>query len=118
LEALAESLRYRSSGFRKAVLSVLQKQKPASLASVIGKMLFAGEEYQIQAAAELLLGFREEHPELLRGQAEALSCLKERKLSTQTRILLDRLDGEEEARVEYTEENGFVLYDPKELERQ
>ena len=82
-------------------------------------MLSAGEEYQIQAAAELLLGFREEHPELLRGQADALSCLKERKLSTQTRILLDRLDGEEEkAREEYTEENGFGLYDPKELERQ
>ena len=118
LEALAESLRSRSSGFRKAVLSVLQKQKPASLAPVVGKMLSAGEEYQIQAAAELLLGFREEHPELLRGQAEALSCLKERKLSTQTRILLDRLDGEEEAREEYTEENGFGLYDPKELERQ
>ena len=117
LEALADSLRSKSSGLRKAVLSVLEKQEPRTLTAVIEKMLSGGEEYQIQAAVELLLGFSETHPELVRAQTEAVERLKGASLSTQTRILFDRLvAGKKKEEEAWTEENGFGLYDPKALE--
>ena len=117
LEALADSLRSKSSGLRKAVLSVLEKQEPRTLTAVIGKMLSGGEEYQIQAAVELLLGFTETHPELVQAQTEAVERLKDASLSTQTRILFDRLvAGKKKEEEAWTEENGFGLYDPKALE--
>ena len=116
LEALADSLRSRSSGLRKAVLSVLEKQEPRTLTAVIEKMLSGGEEYQIQAAVELLLGSSESHPELVQAQSEALERLKGASLSTQTRILFDRLAaGEKKEEEAWTQENGFGLYDPKAL---
>lgn len=116
LEALADSLRSKSSGLRKEVLSVLEKQEPRTLTAVIEKMLSGGEEYQIQAAVELLLGFSETHPELVRAQTEAVERLKGASLSTQTRILFDRLTaGEKKEEETWTQENGFGLYDPKAL---
>lgn len=116
LEALADSLRSKSSGLRKAVLSVFEKQEPRTLTEVIEKMLSGGEEYQIQAAVELLLGFSETNPELVQAQEAAVERLKNASLSTQTRILFDRLTaGEKKEEETWTEENGFGLYDPKAL---
>lgn len=116
LEALADSLRSKSSGLRKAVLSVFEKQEPRTLTEVIEKMLSDGEEYQIQAAVELLLGFSETNPELVQAQEAAVERLKNASLSTQTRILFDRLTaGEKKEEETWTEENGFGLYDPKAL---
>ena len=116
LEALADSLRSKSSGLRKAVLSVFEKQEPRTLTEVIEKMLSGGEEYQIQAAVELLLGFSETNPELVQAQDAAVERLKNASLSTQTRILFDRLTaGEKKEEETWTEENGFGLYDPKAL---
>lgn len=116
LEALADSLRSKSSGLRKAVLSVFQKQEPQMLSSVIGHMLASKEEYQIQAAAELLLHFGKEHPELLEEHRETLEELNAAPLSTQTRILTDRLmERNVQEQEAYTKENGFGLYAPKVL---
>jgi len=115
LEALADSLRSKSSSLRKAVLSIFQKQKPERLSPLITKMLSSREEYQIQGGIELLLAFKEDHPKLLKEQEEPLGLLKATSLSTQTAILLRQLDaaGSEEAFGEdWTPENGFGLYDP------
>ncbi len=115
LEALADSLRSKSSSLRKAVLSIFQKQQPERLSPLISGMLSSGKEYQIQAGIELLLAFREKAPELLKGQEEPLRLLKDASLSTQTAILLRQLDSAEAAEVSgenWTPENGFGLYDP------
>lgn len=111
LSALAGALRSKSSSFRKSILSVFHQQKSEMLVPVIAQMLESSEQYQIQAAAELLLELKEEHPEIVDSQREALAALREKKLSTQTEILLNQLvAGKEE--LNYSEENGFGLYDP------
>lgn len=111
---LAGSLRSKSSGLRKAILSVFHKQKPAELRPVIDMMLAAEEEYQTQAAAELLLEMKEKHPEIANAYTQKIAQLRqERKLSSQTMILLDRLSAGQETEEEYTKENGFGLYSPE-----
>lgn len=114
MEALAGSLRSKSSSLRKGVLSIFQAQSPAKLNPVIGRMLESGEEYQIQAGIELLLSFKNEYPEMQQAQRERLAVLQEAGLSTQTMILLEQLQDQNELPEEaYTEENGFGLYDPQ-----
>lgn len=114
VDALAGSLRSKSSGLRKSVLDILKKQDTMTLSPVISKLLCAKEDYQKQAGIELLLELKEEHPELLEAQNAYLSVLEQEKLSTQTEILLEQLLGQEKKSVEdYTEENGFGLYDPR-----
>lgn len=116
MEALAESLRSKSSDLRKAVLSVFHKQKKELLVPVIEKMLLSTEEYQNQAAIELLLYFRNEQPEVAESQKENVEVLSQKKLSTQTMILLDQLKQEKNSEeVAFTEENGFGLYDAKKV---
>lgn len=116
LQALSGSLRSRKSSLRKAVLSVFRKQRPGRLSPLIARMLSSKEEYQIQAGIELLLEFRDENPKLVEAQAEQLEMLRGISLSTQTTILLKQLQAagpEEEAKENWSEENGFGLYDPK-----
>lgn len=117
LRALAESLRSKSSSLRKSVLSLLEKQEPAKLQPLLKEMLAAKEEYQVQAAVELLLIYRESHPDVLKNCTEAIERLQERKLSTQTEILLNQLSGKEEQENEcFTLENGFGIFDPQAIE--
>lgn len=117
LESLAASLRSKSSSLRKAVVSILREQKPERMETRIGTMLDSGEEYQIQAAIELLLTFQDTSPALLKHQKARLEALRERKISTQTEILLKQLTEERNTEeVSYSEENGFGLYDPKKVE--
>ncbi len=114
MEALADSLRSKSSSLRKGVLSIFKAQSPDVLNPMIGKMLASGEEYQIQAGIELLLAFKETHPEMPKIQKEKLGILRDAKLSTQTMILLEQLQSSDEEKAEdYTEANGFGLYDPQ-----
>ncbi len=114
VEALADSLRSKSSSLRKCVLDILKKQDALTLSPVIPKLLCAKEDYQKQAGIELLMELKEKYPELLEAQNTYLSALKQEKLSTQTEILLEQLLGQEEESAEdYTEENGFGLYDPQ-----
>ncbi len=117
LESLAESLRSKSSSLRKSVVSILRSQEPERLTKIIGMMLRSGEEYQIQAGIELLLEFKEASSELISGQRENLKALSQKKLSTQTGILLRQLTAGGETKEEnYSEENGFGLYDPRAVE--
>lgn len=122
LHALAQSLRSKSSGLRKAVMTILDKQSMRKLQPVLEHLLQSGENNQIQAGIELILLLKKEHPEVLEEQKEALEKLKTEKLTTQTEILLQQLQVQETAPEEvYTLENGYGLYDPtvtKELEEQ
>lgn len=111
LSELAEGLRSKSSSLRKSILSVFHKQKSDKLAPVIAQMLDSSEQYQIQAALELLLELKDGHPEMVENQSKALAALRGKKLSTQTEILLNQLAAEKEE-ISYSEENGFGLYDP------
>lgn len=113
VEALADSLRSKSSSLRKSVLDILKKQDVLTLSPIISKLLCAKEDYQRQAGIELLMELKEENPELLEAQNTYLERMRQEKISTQTEILLDQLMGVEETSEEdYTEENGFGIYDP------
>ncbi len=114
-DVLSDSLRSKSSPLRKAILSVFRKQETGDLEPVIAGMLASSEEYQNQAGVELLLELRDGHPQLLSKYAQALESLANRKLSTQTQILLDQLSAKREETAEYTKENGYGLYSPAAL---
>lgn len=119
LEALAESLRSKSSSLRKSVLDIFRRQPAEKLAPVLESMLQAQEEYQIQAAIELLLELGDKNPGLLREQQEHLKALRDRTLSSQTEILLRQLapgEGDGAAPEVWNQENGFGLYDPEYVE--
>lgn len=109
---LSDSLRSKSSPLRKAILSVFHKQKVPDLKPVITAMLTSQEEYQNQAAVELLLELKDKHPQILSEYAQALHSLSNRKISTQTQILLDQLSAKNDDVSEYTKENGYGLYSP------
>lgn len=109
---LAENLRSKSSSLRKAVLSVLHRRSFSELKPVIALMLESEEEYQNQAAIELLLDWKDVAPQITEEYAQALGRLGQKKLSTQTQIIFDRLIGQTDAEEEYTSGNGFGLYDP------
>lgn len=114
LFALAKSLRSKSSSLRKAVMSILEIQKPDHLSPIIEMLLLSGEANQMQAGIELLISFKKEHPEIIDAQKEHLEKVRAGKISTQTEILLEQLmEEEQDEGIVYTEENGFGLYDPK-----
>lgn len=135
VEALADSLRSKSSSLRKSVLDILKKQDALTLSPIISKLLSAKEDYQRQAGIELLMELKEEHPEVLEAQKAYLDMLQQEKLSSQTEILLEQLTGwksvgaksytQEDSAAHisdgaggpalprYTEENGFGIYDPR-----
>lgn len=117
LQALSESLSSKSSPLRKSILSILQKQKSESLFPLLHEMLSSKEEYSIQGAIELLLYLKENNSELQSEMDTELAALRERKLSTQTTILLEQLigGGQQEAQ-NYSLENGFGVYDPQVVE--
>ena len=113
IEALCESLRTKSSDMRKSVISVLVKQTPQLQEMAVQNLLEADEESRIQAGIEMLIELREEFPEIMEVNRERVIALSEKKLSTQTEILMKRLVvSKDDAEQTYTEENGFGLYDP------
>ena len=114
LRELAGALRSKSSSLRSAILPALRSQPKELLLPLISEMLQSPEEYQNQAAIELLGELKAEEPALLDCYRADLSSLRERALSTQTEILLEQLLPQAEVEA-YTPENGFGLYDPKQV---
>ena len=112
LRSLAAVLRSKSGSLRSAVTPVLRAQPGELLLPLISEMLDSSEEYQNQAAIELIRERKDKEPQILERNRGQLQGLRERKLSTQTLILLDQLLPEEETPV-YTPENGYGLYDPQ-----
>lgn len=112
LRELAAVLRSKSSGLRGVVMPVLRAQSREKLLPLLSEMLQSEEEYQNQAAIELLSEKKSKEPLLLENYRSDLERLRERKLSTQTEILLDQLLPEEDA-PSYTPENGYGLYEPE-----
>ncbi|MBQ9083541.1 MAG: hypothetical protein IJY28_08585, partial [Clostridia bacterium] len=112
LNALADSLRSKSSDLRAAVMEIFKVQPVEMLSPLLSQMLTSGEENQLQAAIELLTEQKDAHPELLDANRAALDALRTGKLSTQTQILMDRLCPPVTDADTYTAENGYGLYDP------
>jgi len=109
-DALCAGLSSKSGSLRKEILSVLRKQKAAELKPVITAMLASQEEYQNQAAVELLLERKDR--EAAAEYAQAIDGLRNRKLSTQTQILLDQLLVKQEDAGKCAREKGYGVYDP------
>lgn len=111
LRELASVLRSKSSGLRGVVMPVLRAQSREKLLPLLSEMLQSEEEYQNQAAIELLHEKKSDEPLLLENYRSDLERLRERKLSTQTEILLSELLPAADS-ASYTPENGYGLYDP------
>lgn len=116
LDVLADSLRSKSSDLRSSILSVFKKQSIELLCPLITQMLESAEVNQNQAAIELLTELKDKHPEMLSTNQVALGNLRQKKVSTQTQILLDQLLAEEKEEIVFSRENGFGIYDPKVIE--
>lgn len=116
LNALAKTLRSKSSGLRAGILSLFKKQSIDLLRPLIARMLASAEENQNQAAIELLTELKDKNADLLSANRAALDALRIRKLSTQTQILLEQLPGDEKEEIVFSAENGYGIYDPKVIE--
>ena len=116
MNALADSLRSKSSDLRAGIMSVFKKQRVDLLRPLIPQMLMSTEENQNQAAIELLMELKEKNPDILVANRPALDTLRSKKLSTQTQILLDQLLAEEKEETVYSLDNGYGLYDPSVIE--
>lgn len=115
MDCLAEALRSKSSSLRNDILQVMQKQKPELIRTTISKMLETTQSYQNQAAIEMLIGYKDTKPEIFAENQQRLQALRNRKLPTQTTILLDQLNLDDQEEIVYSAENGYGLYDPAEL---
>ncbi len=116
LDALAQSLRSKSSDFRASIVEIFKKQPAELLRPLISSMLASPEENQNQAAIELIAECKEQQPDILSGNLPALQALRGKNISTQTQILLAPLLQEKAEEIAYTRENGFGLYDPQVIE--
>lgn len=115
IDALVRGLRSKDSSFRQQILAVLKKQPAGYVQRAVSALLDAKEEYQRQSGIELVMELKEVHPKLLKENSAVLNGLREKNISTQTEILLDKLlPRKKEA--EYTKENGYGLYSPKAME--
>lgn len=114
LECLSHGLRSKSSSMRSAIMSVLQEQPKESLLSLIGDMLTVADEYQNQAAVELLITLRDDVPDVSDQYRERLEQLRNRRPTTQTEILLDQLLPKSDEEMIFGPENGYGLYEPEE----
>ena len=116
LDLMMECLKSKSSNLRKSVVVALKRQEPKAQAKILQKLFTSGDQFQIQAGTELLLELKEKEPELVAGQTENIAALRQQKLSTQTEILLEQLEGSDQAGPVYSAENGYGLYDPAVIE--
>lgn len=112
LRLLANGFRSKSSDFRQQLLSVFYKQPIDLLESIVAEMLSAKEKYKYQAAIEVIMKLKDDHPQLYKKNQEALEELAKRDLPTQTQILLDQLFAQMKQENVYGPENGYGLYDP------
>lgn len=109
---LAEAMCSKSSTLRQLILALLKKQKAGDLKPMLRSLLNAEAPEQQQAALELLLELHKQNPQLQMELSEPLAQLQQKKLSTQTQILLEQLLDAQEPGTGYTKANGFGLYDP------
>lgn len=112
LRRMADALRSKSSDLRKNILCVFYKQDIQLLRPLVTEMLISTEEYQNQAAIEIIKTLQKTHPDLLKANTPLLLELRHRKPSTQTEILLDQLLVQDQTGIAYSAENGYGLYDP------
>lgn len=96
----------RSARVRKQAMAYLSKQAEA-LRQLAVSELKDGTENQIQAAIELLT----EDKNLAEKNSELIDSLKTMRLSTQTEIMLNKLQKTAVSEGHYTSENGYGLYD-------
>ena len=116
MNALADSLRSKSSDLRAGIMSVFKKQHVELLRPLIPLMLSSTEENQNQAAIELLIELKEKNPDILAANRSVLDGLYSKKISTQTQILLDQLLANEKEETAYAPDNGYGLYDPNAID--
>lgn len=107
---ICDALSSRSSNYRKQLVTLLSKQETALTTFAVDRLLKEQDDQRLQGGLSLLLSLRKEHSELVNSFLPQLRCIDREKLSGQAQLLLEQLVclGKE-----WTEENGFGLFDPK-----
>ncbi|SDX04025.1 DUF4132 domain-containing protein [Paenibacillus sp. CF384] len=111
-------LQYKAGDLRKAVIQLLLKQAPEQLIGTTERLLSDKKEDKRLGGLDMILNLKEEEQrrsiykqcvELLKDKDAAI------KRSSRELVLIERITGT--ARVEYSPENGYGLFDPQELQQ-
>lgn len=108
----AEMLSTTSAGLRKAIMSLLHKQKESLIRPAIDALINSSNDKQLLAGIELLDIFGEKDSKLLSEyQVKIAELCGRANLPRDAAVILERFDTDVNT-VEYTPENGFGLFDP------
>jgi Family of unknown function (DUF5724)/Domain of unknown function (DUF4132) len=116
LVGFPELFKRKAAGFRSNLISLLLKQDDAVKLPVIKTILLEGDPEQRVAGLDMLLQLNKTNK--LPGKCrDWITEFRNRKsISPKEEILLTQLEGKKENKV-VSEENGYGLYDPKNLSR-
>ena len=113
MDRLAETLTTQNADLRKEIITLLTKQKEALVRPVIEALLNSADKNQLIAGVELLDVFSKNNKALQKAYNDKAAALAANEnLSQDVTILLEKVTPGKRETVEYTEENGYGLYDP------
>ena len=111
--ALCAALATKSAPVRKGILEVLISQSDALVRTGTKELLNSDEEGIFQAGLSLLESLRLSRPKLYKELLPLSENIKDKAVSSQTEIMLQKLGGTDKSAAEiYSSKNGFGLYDP------
>ncbi|MCL1914114.1 MAG: DUF4132 domain-containing protein [Eubacteriaceae bacterium] len=108
---LANTLSTTASGLRKAVITLLGKQKESIVEPYIEGLVNSKKDKQVLAGLELLGVYGQDNKQLVEKYQSSLDLLSNRpSLPHEIAVILEQFS---ESKTEaFTEENGYGLYDP------
>ncbi|MCL2055352.1 MAG: DUF4132 domain-containing protein [Oscillospiraceae bacterium] len=111
---LTSAMTTTSANFRKNIMSLLQKQELSVIRPALDTLLSSKNKNQLIAGAELLDIFTPEAPALREEYNSLINAALENEATGQdVKILLEKIISADSQKDEYTEENGYGLFEPK-----
>ncbi len=111
IEYLTTTLTTTNAGLRKAIMSLLGKQKESLIAPAIHELIHSVNDKQLLASIELLGLFGEKNPQLLTEYNDKINELRNRgNLPNDVSVILEQLNKNKTN--EYIADNGYGLYNP------
>lgn len=116
LEVFEDLLKRKSADFRKSVLTLFQKQSIEKVKKSTTNLLQCKTEDQRLAGLDLLLWFKNNHPSQSEWvQQKAFDYSQRGKFTSKEELLLSGLTEQKNTSKEYTQKNGFGIYNPQNI---
>jgi hypothetical protein len=114
MQVFPDLLKRKAAEFRSKIIELVLKQQDALISPVLEQLIVQGDPEQRLAALDILIQLR--NSKRLADKSKMLiTTFQERKsISPKEEILLSQLTGEADVQ-DVTEENGYGIYDPKNL---